>query len=249
MKKNLFYLFAILFMAGAVTACSSDDEEVFKIDAKLVGEWNLAEASPVILSAEAKAGVSEDEYVLNLPIFEEPYNFSDALSTGAFMGGAKLKTMLESISFKENGEVVAKYYDIDAAGNPLGDAKISPEGLMTYSVSVDRPILRLVPNAKNIIAKMKEDGTGNEMIYNLISTYLSGSFFIEYKLSNGDLALEIKADVLPSAKRYFPKVAAMLGDVELSPEMKPMVDALLSDMPGILKNSKFIDAGLNLEKK
>ena len=255
MKKNLFYLFAILFVASTVTACSSSDkdENLVEIDSEIVGEWSLFKSTkdkyPVILKAQPKEGVTDDEYSLVVPGFiEEPYLFSNAMSMGAMMGSHKLAPMLEAIEFRKNGEIVAKYLDINSDGKPVGEVKTSPEGLMKYSVNEKKSVIIVTPNAANIIEKMKSDGTGNDMIYGLINQYLKGSFQLSYNLSDNNSAVAITVDLLDFSKANIYKIAELVSKAEIEEPLKQVAISIVEQMPKILDLTDVLEAGLNLVK-
>lgn len=344
MKKSLFYLFAILFMAGTVTACSSSDNdkdenslkvsvaalsfesvageqtfditsnvewavnsdqewcvvtptsgknevtvkvtenrgaaertakisivgkgvaakevkvtqktgEVVPVEGPIVGEWKLMPSDMVnsnysiILSAERKEGVSDDDYSIVLPgFFDEPYELESAVSMGAMFGSMKLAPMVQSITFKENGQIVANYFDIDAEGSPVGDVKTSPEGLMSYILSGDNKSLKVTPNAEAIIAKMKEDGTGNDMVYGILREYLKGDFDLESNFTNTNQSVAISTNVLPLLLANIDTILNAVKDLPLEGALGDMVKSVVEQIPALLNNTKEFRLGLNLVK-
>lgn len=252
MKKNLFYLFAIVFMAVGVTACSSSDDDKEKPLpelTKIVGEW-APEQNIVMFTPMRKEGVSDDDYSISGGIFTEPYPLEDAMQMGSGLASEKLAPMLKAIEFKQSLEIVAAYFDIDEEGAIHGDVKFSPEGLMTYKFNESNNSMVITPNAKNIIAKMKEDKTGNEEVYALINKYLVGSFKAECVFSNKDNTKELVAiqlEVLPLVKENFEMISSTITNL-LPPVLKPIVDPILSQIPTLLENTQSFKVSLNLNR-
>ena len=121
MKKNLFFLFALICSMSLFTACSDDDDD--KIKDPVIGTWkvtaveldenNSVIGGSVFMTWEAP----EDTYLSFLPVSAIP-------SLAIQMGSVILPQVLQDVTLSADGNIVATY---SSAGIELsGEEPITP---------------------------------------------------------------------------------------------------------------------------
>lgn len=218
MKKNLFYLFAIVFMAVGVTACSSSDNDK---EMSIEGKWTFVryvedKTNGVILSVESESNATGEAE----EIFGQIKSFSP-------MVGILLSNLLQSVVLDTDKSVTASYNGQEINGisdiAPLLfavkddiDWVSSSKGLASYENSKGNLYLKL--NAEAII---KEANIAPEM-HDIIKSSLKNPIRLKYTVSNNTLDCYLDKSCVQELLKELDLDALLKlipGDVELPVEI------------------------------
>lgn len=223
MKKNLFYLFALICSVSLFTACSDDDDNGNdKPVNPLVGTYALA-----TYQTEEIAKPGTDQTIKNYPTQSPLYaeykvnKESEATTTlamaGLFrtMGGAILPQVLSNIELREDGNIIASYVK-DAA---LKDAdKLMGWGMQIFMGST-------YPNPEDITKLAATTGFQTSPADLATWSEPNGSFLVKLNI----------AHILN---------AALGGQADVS-ALETLINSLLKGEPAELK--ELIKATLNID--
>lgn len=250
MKKNLFYLFAIVFMAVGVTACSSSDDDSVSNE-KVVGVWelngalkedNTVESSPLLLNIKRKAGVADKDFIIMGLLPGET-----AMELGSSIAGGLIMSVLEEINFKDNLNIVAKYKELKD-NKPTGEWLTSPDGLATYKcLSGDRLLLSL--DSKAII---KEANLDNEIIEELIRKFLGQSLKLQCVFNEDLTTMTISVDLLSLTQKnirpVFDSLLQLPDDLFEAIGGKDFFVGLSKELPVMFDNASKFEASILLKR-
>ena len=246
MKKNLFTLLMVFGCVGLFAACSSSSkDEVVEIDSPLIGTWNLNEAGSVIFNWEAIEGVSDDDFALIIPSElaggdeDVPFPIQDlvALVKQSILA-PKLGENLKAITFLENGNITAQYFDgVDK------NWKESPEGLATYR-ALNKNKLSVQLHAKAII---EEAGITDEQSVAAMTKYMKEPFVVNYDLVKDDNELDCFVDKAFVAK-YMQELLPLLDSDVIPEAFKPLVESFARQIKALFEQTEKFELGLSLER-
>lgn len=249
MKKNLLYLFAILFLAGSISACSSDDDDDVVSNEHIVGTWKLdpitigENLSPLELVIVRKNGVEDKDF----SIMEGLLPGEAAMEMGSQLAGGVVGQVLDEIFFKENMNIVAKYKEMDGK-EPIGEWLTSPEGLAKYKYLKGNKLL-LSLDANAII---KEAQIENEMMISMINKFLKDDFKLLCTFNNDFTTLKITADLLDMTNKNIKPIFDSL--LELPEEAfedflgKDFIENLAKELPVMFGNASKFEANFYLKR-
>lgn len=249
MKKNLLYLFAILFLAGSVSACSSDNDDEVVSNEHIVGTWKLdpikigENLSPLELVIARKNGVKDEDFSIMGGLFKG----ESAMQMGSQIAGGIVGTVLDEIIFKENMNIVAKYKEMNGM-EPIGEWLTSPDGLAKYKcLKGNRLLLSL--DAKAII---KEAQIEDEMMISMINKFLKDDFKLLCTFNNDFTTLKITADLLEMTNKNIKPIFDNLLEL---PEKaledlggKDFIENLAKELPIMFKNASKFEANIYLKR-
>lgn len=246
MKKNLFFLFALICSMSLFTACSDDDDD--KIKDPVIGTWkvpaveldenNSVIGGSVFMTWEAP----EDTYLSYLPVSAIP-------SLAIRMGSVKLPQVLQDVTLSADGNIVATYSSagIDLSGEKPIVWETSPADYATFKLQGNGKML-LFLNLEKIIADANTKADITTVISQLLELVKNG-IPVNYALSNNNEEVKIFID-----KELMTTIAAMGPAIaELIPEdalgsFGPTIKAILGDLPTAMSKTTKFELGLNLKK-
>lgn len=250
MKKSLFYLFAILFMAGTVTACSSSDDDKDVVSVDIVGEWKLdgafngdtVEKSPIELTIVRKAGVEDKDFSIMGFIPGEK-----AMEMGSGIAGGLVMKVLEEIIFLDDSNIIAKYKEMDGT-KPTGEWITSPEGLASYKLLTNNSLL-LKLDADAII---KEANIENEKIVSIVKEFLKDDFILACSFNDEVNKLKFSMDLLDitnkNINRAFEEILALPDEVLDGMGGKEFLEALSKELAVMFSNASKFEASILLKR-
>lgn len=248
MKKNLFYLFALICSMSLFTACSDDDDDkdpiigTWKVPAVELDENNSVTGGSVFMTWEAP----EDTYLSFLPVSAIP-----PLATQ--MGSILLPQVLQNVTFGQDGSIVASYSSagVDISGeNPITPVwETSPADYATFKLQGNGKML-LFLNVEKIMAEATTKADVTTIISQLLALVKNG-IPLNYTLSENKQEVKIFID-----KDFMTRIAAMGPAIaELIPDdpdalgsFGPMLKGILTDLPTAMSKTTKFEAGLVLKK-
>lgn len=213
----------------------------------LTGSWNLA--SPYMnMKWDSPATIKIDGSWIN----QTPGEMEIPIALAVPFINSSLSTMiagvLQDVTFQEDGNIVASYRKAGAAG-----WQNSPINLAQYAVKNNKMYLQL--NLSQIMATVK--GTKADLdisalleLIRELYPYLSEGLPLAYTVSNGKATVTIEKDLLLNLFEVLtmPTVSGIIMN-KIPETQKPMLEAILSQLPAILKETTDISATLTMEKK
>ncbi len=170
-----------------------------------------------------------------------------------------LALALQSVTFKEDGNVVASYLDTEE-----GKYLESPVNMVQYVIKEDgKMLLYLNPQAIAMAdTKAVDLNALVQQVWNMTTPMLAQGVPLTYNVEGNDMQLYLGKDVtLPLIQQILIPVLedeslrAMLlqliessGNEELA-GMKDMIEGVLTSLPGVLRPTTDVQIGLNLTKK
>ena len=249
MKKNLFFLFALICSVSLFTACSDDDDnkggDENLISGPMVGTWQLADvvkdedgtfvSGPVVLTWETEPGAT----LGGLPIMMIP-----AMGNG--FGSGMLVQVLKDITLGADGNILATYSEKapDLQNPVVPEWKESEVGYATWQKVDDSKILVFL-NLEKIMGSMtKADQNALTELLQLVKNGIPVNvrydeqqnpyFFI-------DKALVVK--IAPLAAQ----LADLIPDTALG-GMAGMLKGMLKDLPNAMAKTTKFEARLQMKK-
>lgn len=262
MKKTLFYFLLAVLCTVNFTACSSDNGDDKKEGfTELEGTWNLEPT--VLYDAEGNITTNEDEMATatgSIKVtWECPEGTSLKMGEGddaiempvasikqlvENLGNTKLPTVLKSVEFKNNGQIVAVYKDAEATTS--SDWKTATD-YATYKKVSNNQILVFLNTTKvtegmnadekaalTEILKIFKDGVPVNIRWNDSNTkafFYVDKTFINSLLDNATLKTLINN----------------LNDEDLD-GMAPMIKAAVNSVKDVMNKTTKFEAGLELQK-
>lgn len=212
----------------------------------LVGTWALAPLAvptsmPIVINWESSTLLKLDQPIMGIPAGEYPVNtVLQGLNVGVI--SPKLVGALQSITYKEDGNIVASYKKAGAS-----DWATSPINLAQYYIANGKMYVQLnIAQIMDLVASSKAD---NSILAGL-TTYLSAGVPLNYTIANG--VAQITADkelLLPILGLLSNETIAGLIMKAVPKEQLPLVQDLMTQLPGILATTTDVNATLYLVKQ
>ena len=245
MKKNLFFLFALICSMSLFTACSDDDDD--KIKDPVIGTWkvpaveldenNSVIGGSVFMTWEAP----EDTYLSFLPV------------SAIQMGSVILPQVLQDVTLSADGNIVATYSSagIDLSGEkPITPVwETSPADYATFKLQGNGKML-LFLNLEKIIADANTKADITTVISQLLELVKNG-IPVNYALSNNNEEVKIFIDkeLMTTIAAMGPAIAELIpDDPDALGSFGPMIKAILGDLPIAMSKTTKFELGLNLKK-
>lgn len=243
MKKNLFFLFALICSMSLFTACSDDDDD--KIKDPVIGTWkvpaveldenNSVIGGSVFMTWEAP----EDTYLSAIP------------SLAIQMGSVILPQVLQDVTLSADGNIVATYSSagIDLSGEKPPVWETSPADYATFKLQGNGKML-LFLNLEKIIADANTKADITTVISQLLELVKNG-IPVNYALSNNNEEVKIFIDkeLMTTIAAMGPAIAELIpDDPDALGGFGPMIKAILGGLPTAMSKTTKFELGLNLKK-
>lgn len=217
----------------------------------LLGTWALAPIVPGESAGSANKSqpinfVWQSDAILDLSavgLFPMPVSSVATLLAGAFISPA-VEGALQSITYKEDGNIVASYKKAGAS-----DWATSPINLAQYYIANGKMYVQLnITQIMDLVASSKAENSGNALTG--IMTYLSAGVPLSYTVTDGTAQITAEKELLLP-------LLSLLSDetiggmiINLIPkDQQPLVQGLMAQLPEILKTTTDINVTLNLVKQ
>lgn len=217
---------------------------------ELVGTWALAPFLPVTghdfsiplqLTWKSSTPLKLDQTILGIPAGEYPIDVLLSMLNNKMIC-PKLVDALQSITYKEDGNIVASYKKAGAS-----DWATSPINLAQYYIANGKMYVQLnIAQIMDLVASSKAD---NNPLAGLMA-YLSAGVPLCYTVENGKA--QITADkelLLPILGLLSNETIAGLIMKAVPKEQLPLVQDLMTQLPGILATTTDVNATLYLVKQ
>lgn len=246
MKKNLFFLFALICSMSLFTACSDDDDD--KIKDPVIGTWKVPAVE-----------LDENNSVIGGSVFmtweapEDTYLSFGPVSLAIQMGSVILPQVLQDVTLSADGNIVATY---SSAGIALPSEKpitpvweTSPADYATFKLQGNGKML-LFLNLEKIIADANTKADITTVISQLLELVKNG-IPVNYALSNNNEEVKIFIDkeLMTTIAAMGPAIAELIpDDLDALGSFGPMIKAILGDLPTAMSKTTKFELGLNLKK-
>lgn len=218
---------------------------------ELVGTWALAPFAPtanpaslpIVINWESSTPIKIDGSIVGMPPGEVSLPINTVLQ-GLNVGviSPKLVGALQSITYKEDGNIVASYKKAGAS-----DWATSPINLAQYYIANGKMYVQLnIVQIMDLVASSKAD---NNPLAGLMA-YLSAGVPLNYTIANG--VAQITADkelLLPVLGLLSNETIAGLIMKAVPKEQLPLIQGLMTQLPGILATTTDVNATLYLVKQ
>ena len=213
----------------------------------LVGTWNLAKQdmvtgkSPIILS-----WISTAPGITIPGLIDQPWPTKDA---AALLGNLILPPMvakyLHSVTFKEDGNIVAKYSDKDDLNTQLD----SPVNLAQYYIKDSKLYLQLNIDMILAAATKSESKALDASVLLQFASLLSEGIPLNCEVKEGAAAIYADKDlILPLLSLLSSEEIVGMIITQVPAEQQKLVKAIFDQLPELIKTTTEFNAGLNLEK-
>lgn len=245
-------------------------------DNALTGTWNLApivpggigeanKSQPVYSLWESSVPFSIDPFGMGTPMELQPgavLVLAMAMPMVGDMNAQQLfLNVLQNVTFNKDGNITASY----SKGSDIKDPqwKNSPLNMVQYTVKDGKILLFLNPDMVlgNITKNATKAGLADMDIEKIIGDFLpmlSGGFPLAYEQSEGNLkvyadtefVLKVFNVVLPllQNEEILAKIKAAITKDPAFAQYAPMVEAMLAQLPAVVKGTTKIELGINLTK-
>lgn len=243
MKKNLFFLFALICSMSLFTACSDDDDD--KIKDPVIGTWKVPAVE-----------LDENNSVIGGSVFmtweapEDTY-LSFAIPSLAIQMSVILPQVLQDVTLSADGNIVATYssagIDLSGAITPVWET--SPADYATFKLQGNGKML-LFLNLEKIIADANTKADITTVISQLLELVKNG-IPVNYALSNNNEEVKIFIDkeLMTTIAAMGPAIAELIpDDPDALGSFGPMIKAILGDLPTAMSKTTKFELGLNLKK-
>ena len=237
MKKNLFFLFALICSMSLFTACSDDDDD--KIKDPVIGTWKV----PAVELDENNSVIGGSVF---MPVSAIP-------SLAIQMGSVILPQVLQDVTLSADGNIVATYSSagIDLLGEkPITPVwETSPADYATFKLQGNGKML-LFLNLEKIIADANTKADITTVISQLLELVKNG-IPVNYALSNNNEEVKIFIDkeLMTTIAAMGPAIAELIpDDPDALGSFGPMIKAILGDLPTAMSKTTKFELGLNLKK-
>lgn len=220
----------------------------------LLGTWKLAPIAPtaqpasmpIVLNWESTTPVKFEEPVMGIiPAGEYPINTLLSM-LNSFLVSPKLAGALQSITYQEDGNIVASYKKAGAA-----DWANSPINLAQYYVANGKIYVQLnISQILALVQSTKADASDWSTIIAQFLPYLSNGVPLDYTVANGAAQITANKDLLLPVLGLLSN--EMIGGKIISavPEnMQPLVTGVMAQLPAILESTTDVNATLYLVKQ
>lgn len=213
----------------------------------LTGTWALANPS-LNLKWNSTAKIKVDGSWFGRPAgeIEMPMEQATPLLNG--MLSTMLAGVLQSVTFQEDGNVVANYRKISTT-----QWQESPVNMANYYIKNNKMYLQL--NLSQIVAAMKSTKADNDFSALLqmllkIYPYLSEGLPMAYTAADGKATVTMEKELILNLTEVLKMPVVQNAIIAKAPaHLKPIVEAILPQLPTILKETTDISATLAMEKK
>ena len=249
MKKNLFYLFALICSMSLFTACSDDDDDTkdpvigtWKVPAVELDENSSIVGGSVFMTWDAP----EDTYLSFLPVSALP-------SLAMQLGSTLLPQVLQNVTFGADGSIVASYSSagVDMSGeSPVTPVwETSPADYATFKLQGNGKML-LFLNLEKIMAEANTKADITTVISQLLALVKNG-IPLNYALSedNKEVKIFIDKDFMTTIAAMGPAISELIpDDPDALGSFGPMLKGILTDLPTAMSKTTKFELGLNLKK-
>lgn len=242
MKKNLFFLFALICSMSLFTACSDDDDD--KIKDPVIGTWKV----PAVELDENNSVIGGSVFMT----WEAPEDTSLSFAIPS-LGSVILPQVLQDVTLSADGNIVATY---SSAGIALSGEKpitpvweTSPADYATFKLQGNGKML-LFLNLEKIIADANTKADITTVISQLLELVKNG-IPVNYALSNNNEEVKIFIDkeLMTTIAAMGPAIAELIpDDPDALGSFGPMIKAILGDLPTAMSKTTKFELGLNLKK-
>lgn len=246
MKKNLFFLFALICSMSLFTACSDDDDD--KIKDPVIGTWKV----PAVELDENNSVIGGSVFMT----WEAPEDtcLSFVISSLAIRKGSViLPQVLQDVTLSADGNIVATYSSagIDLSGEkPITPVwETSPADYATFKLQGNGKML-LFLNLEKIIADANTKADITTVISQLLELVKNG-IPVNYALSNNNEEVKIFIDkeLMTTIAAMGPAIAELIpDDPDALGRFGPMIKAILGALPTAMSKTTKFELGLNLKK-
>lgn len=215
-------------------------------DNDLVGTWALAPFLPVTghdfsipiqLSWTSSTPLKFDQPILGMPAGEYPIDVLLSILNNEMIS-PKLASVLQSITYKEDGNIVASYKKAGAT-----DWATSPINLAQYYIANGKMYVQLnIAQIIDVVASSKSD-------YNPLAglmTYLSAGVPLSYSIADGAAQIKAEKELLLPLMGMITTEPFAGWIAELIPEA---YQGLMAQFPGVLATTTDVNATLYLIKQ
>lgn len=236
MKRNLFYLFGLIFSMSLFTACSGDDKD----GSSVVGTWNLAPTvldnghlvtGPLAMTWKAAEGTMVGSFpVASLAIMVEP------------LAGIVLPQVLKDVTFDEGNDILATYSDagISLDGNVTPNWLVSEKGYARFEVVSDTKILVFLNLDKITSTKVGLDG-----IDDLLKRGIPVN--VEWAADKKSMMCYIDKTLMTQMSGILAAIVAELPDGVLG-EMEETLKPIILGLPAAMAATTEFKLGLKFNK-
>lgn len=209
---------------------------------ELVGTWALAPLAvptsmPIVINWESSTLLKLDQPIMSIPAGEYPVNtVLQGLNVGVI--SPKLAGALQSITYQEDGNIVASYKKAGAS-----DWATSPINLAQYYIVNGKMYVQL--NIAQIMDLVASSKAVNNPLAGL-TTFLSAGVPLNYTVANGVAQITADKELLLPLMGLITSdsFAGIIG--QLIPEA---YQGLMTQLPGILATTTDVNATLYLVKQ
>lgn len=242
MKKNLFFLFALICSMSLFTACSDDDDD--KIKDPVIGTWKV----PAVELDENNSVIGGSVFMT----WEAPEDTSLPFDIPS-LGSVILPQVLQDVTLSADGNIVATYSSagIDLSGEkPITPVwETSPADYATFKLQGNGKML-LFLNLEKIIADANTKADITTVISQLLELVKNG-IPVNYALSNNNEEVKIFIDkeLMTTIAAMGPAIAELIpDDPDALGSFGPRIKAILGDLPTAMSKTTKFELGLNLKK-
>ena len=248
--KKFIYLMAMVCTLGFFTACSSDDDDNdFKRNEKIEGTWKVQDAGfdangnstgSIVLNWEGS-----NDAVIEIPgLFDEPYPVKDAISMVPMLLNSQLRSVLQDVTFNENGQISATYKE-EADDK---DWKVAND-YATYKVVNENMITLFLNTAK--ITEDIDDAQEKAMVAGMLDQFKTGiPVHVSYPAANKVYFYADKDFVAPIIAMLYAQVNKIpttgMDKDDLAQFL--ILKTVVNQLPAIMDKTTKFEAGLELIK-
>ena len=248
--KKFIYLMAMVCTLGFFTACSSDDDDNdFKRNEKIEGTWKVQDAGfdangnstgSIVLNWEGS-----NDAVIEIPgLFDEPYPVKDAISMVPMLLNSQLRSVLQDVTFNENGQISATYKE-EADDK---DWKVAND-YATYKVVNENMITLFLNTAK--ITEDIDDAQEKALVAGMLDQFKTGiPVHVSYPAANKVYFYADKDFVAPIIAMLYAQVNKIpttgMDKDDLAQFL--ILKTVVNQLPAIMDKTTKFEAGLELIK-
>lgn len=248
MKKNLFYLFALICSMSLFTACSDDDE---KVKDPIVGTWKVLPVETDDTDAVIGGALSliwdapEGTTLSFLPV-------SSVADLGNQLGSVLIPQVLRDITFGEDESIVATYSSagVDLSGeNPIAPVwEKSPADYVSYKLQGNGKMLLFL----NLDKILNDANTKSDMsAFSDLLAMVENGIPLNYEVSADENNLKVYIDkaLMTRIAAAAPALAGLIpDDPDALGSFGPMVKMILQDLPGVMEKTTKFELALKFKK-
>lgn len=208
----------------------------------LMGTWGLKEGVCVHFVWEAAEGTS-------LTLGDTELSVEQMQGLALLMLDPMLRQYLQDVSFLEDGNIIATYNAAQATeedSNPEPLWKSSSLNLAHYHVN--GAICQVYPCIEMIMRQVAMDEAGRSTIdmTSVLSQLLGNGLPVHFTpVANGGTTVYVDLELLKQFSSFFPMIPSLIPDDN---ELKPILEEVFNQLPGLLEKTTKLEIGLNLVK-